>query len=133
MAIVKIPREGERERRHDEDVCNLFLTRVAFHRGPTATMIFRSSARRNNSAIQLLDPRLYCNGYNFSEIVVVGPSQLSALPLLYPQANLGLLLRGGGEMRSERHGQKRLQHVGSRLGRLTEKSNRWFRSIIGEQ
>lgn len=26
MAIVKIPREGERERRHDEDVCNLFLT-----------------------------------------------------------------------------------------------------------
>ena len=136
MAIAKIPREKERERErerercHDEDVCNLFLTRIEFHH---ATTIF---VPPHAGIIIRLGPREYCNGfpYKISRDRCCRPfaPQLSALPLAYPRANFGLLLREerrGHEKCDQREGsstsRKRLQHVGS------EKSNRWPRSIIG--
>lgn len=76
MAIVKIPTERERERRHDEDVCNLFLTRVEFHHGPTATTIF-VPPHGNNYFSATQPPRIRIRRWipvQFLEIVVVGPS-----------------------------------------------------------
>lgn len=74
MAIVKIPTERERERRHDEDVCNLFLTRVEFHHGPTATTIF-VPPHGNNYFSATQPPRIRIRRWipvQFLEIVVVG-------------------------------------------------------------
>lgn len=76
MAIVKIPTERERERRHDEDVCNLFLTRVEFHHGPTATTIF-VPPHGNNYFSATQPPRIRIRRWipvQFLEIVVVGLS-----------------------------------------------------------
>lgn len=71
MAIVKIPTERERERRHDEDVCNLFLTRVEFHHGPTTSSFLRTGIiifRRLNSRVYE-----YGDGfpYNFSRSLLL--------------------------------------------------------------
>lgn len=99
MAIAKIPREiereKERERCHDEDVCNLFLTRIEFHH---ATTIF---VPPHAGIIIRLGPREYCNGfpYKISRDRCCRPfaPQLSALPLCVSTGEFWPVAEGGEE------------------------------------